>query len=178
MTFEQVWSAVGPLAGVAVGGVVSYFVNRRAEHHRWRQQKQDRLAEAKRQAIAKALSWIEPIEQALTSVQLKVGALLQLDMTDEKFLMTYPALTSTLAKRDATPEQRVLLPEDIYAAGHLILREMEELQHVAIRHAQETRLHNNPTPGHAECWAIIDKMREQHNGLRERLHKLYLETYD
>lgn len=60
----------------------------------------------------------------------------------------------------------------------MILHLMEELRREAIRWSQEARCQNKPMLGLKECGETIDKMRQFHRGLRERLHKLYLETYE
>jgi hypothetical protein len=80
MSFDRLLDILGPLAGTLVGGLITYWVTRSVELQKWRREKQDRLAAAKREAIAKALGWLDPMDRSLTTVNLQVSSLLQFDL--------------------------------------------------------------------------------------------------
>lgn len=178
MSIDRILDVVGPLAGVVVGGIVTYFTTRSIDIQRWRQQKHDRLAQAKRKAIAKAVGWLDPMDRALSSVNLQVSALLQFELEDEEFLTCFPNLVSELAKMDPPADLRILLPADAYSDGIRILRGFDEVRTEAIRWGQRARMERKPMLGLHECGQKLDALGKQLDSLREKLKQAYLGTYE
>jgi len=177
MWLDRVVDVLGPLAGVVVGGLVTYFVTRSIEIQRWRQQKHDRLAQAKRDAVAKALGWLDPMDRALSSVNLQVSALLQFNLEDEEFLMRFPNLVSELAKMDVPADLRLLLPANVYPDGIRILRGFDDVRTEAIGWGQRARVERKPMLGLQECGQKLDALHAQIDVLREKLTQAYLATF-
>ena len=51
----------GPLLGVLVGSPISWFTAQSLEHPRWRCDRQEKPAALRRDVLATAPEWIEPI---------------------------------------------------------------------------------------------------------------------
>ena len=122
MPLDRILVLLLPLLGVLVGGLMTYFATRSVETRRWKQQKRDRLAEGRRDAISQALAWLDPMDRTLTTVNMLVSSLLQLHIEDEDFLDRFPSLNSELAKSDVQPGIRPLLPIYAYQDGSNIVR--------------------------------------------------------
>jgi hypothetical protein len=129
---DHVWPILGPLLGVVVGGFVTFLVSHNIEHQRWQQQKRDKRAEDKREAIAGALAWLDPMDRALIRAEGKVFALLHGNENEEHFRATFSYLLSELKKLDIPAEHRLLLPGDPYLDGNRIINSFENLKHEAI----------------------------------------------
>ncbi|MCH8270859.1 MAG: hypothetical protein IH985_06570 [Planctomycetes bacterium] len=178
MPIDRILDAIWPLAGVLIGGLVTYWATRAIEVRRWNQEKKDRLAHAKREAVAKALGWLDPMDRALASVNMKVSALLHCDIDYEQFLIQFPNLISDLAKMDLPADLRLLLPADVYADGHHILRMFDEVCTEAIRWGQQARRERKPMLGLRECGQKLDAIAKQIDGLHEKLKQAYLATFE
>lgn len=169
---------LGPLFGVLVGGVVTYIATTGAERERWRQQKKDKLAEASREGIVKALAWLDPMDRALSSANLKVSGLLRLDMDQDAFLATFPRLVSELSKLDVPPDLRLLLPSDTYSDGNRIVKLFDAIMADAIEWGQEAKLQNRPFLGLQECGQKLDALQSQIEALHAKLTTAYKATFD
>lgn len=166
------------LAGVLVGGLVTYLATRTIETQRWGQEKKNRLATAKREAIGRALAWLDPMDRALTSANLMVSSLLQFTLEYEEFYLRFPHLIADLAKMDLPADLRLLLPPRVYAEGHQIVRAFDEVHTQAILLGQRAKLEGKPMLGLKECGEKLDAIGRQIEGFREKLSQAYLATFD
>ena len=65
---KVVFDVLTIIFSVVVGGLITYLTTRKVEIQKWEQQKKDKRQEQYREAIAKALDWIAPMESALIQV--------------------------------------------------------------------------------------------------------------
>ena len=83
---SKLLTMAGPLIGVILGGLISFFTARGVERQRWKRERQEKLASLQRDALAAALEWIEPMRNAETSASSLVMAAIRGDVDDETFL--------------------------------------------------------------------------------------------
>lgn len=171
-------NTLGALFGVLVGGVVTYIVTTAAERQRWRQQKKDKLAEASREGIVKALAWLDPMDRALTSANLTVSGLLRLDMDQDAFRERFPRLISELSTLDVPPDLRLLLPSDTYTDGIRIGNMFDAIMAEAIAWGEKARSQNQPFLGLHECSKNLNALGSQIEALRAKLTTAYKATFD
>jgi len=174
---QGVLNVIGPLAGTVVGGLITYFVTRAIEYQKWKQAKQERLSEVRRQGMAQALEWLDPIELAISGASMRVSSVLHGSIEHEEVFETWPNLISQLAKMDIPVKVRVLLPEDIYPRSQQIFLELEELRAKAVEAAQEMKLKKRPSPALRECFDRLKKLDALLNDLRVKLIEEYKSTF-
>lgn len=174
---QGVLNLIGPLAGTIVGGLITYFVTRAIESQKWKQEKQERLSEIRRQGIALALDWLDPIDLSISRVSSRVSSILHGAIEHEEIFETWPNLISQLAKMDIPVKVRVLLPDDIYPRGQQIFRELEELRTKAVEAAQEMKIKKTPSPALADCIDRLKKLDALLNELRMMLIEEYKSTF-
>lgn len=137
----------GPLLGALVGGIISFFTARGVERQKWRRERQEKLAGLKRDALAAALEWIEPMRNAESRASSLVMAAIQGDVDDEHFLKEFPNLLGELVKKDLPASQRAVLSDNVYARGHRIVRDIDELNYLGVKYGQEARVMGKPMVG-------------------------------
>lgn len=169
---------VFPLIGVIIGGVVTYLVTTASERQRWRQAKQDRLAEAKREGIAIALQWLDPMELAISRANMLLSAYLQGDMDQEEFMERWPYLLGELKKYEIPARLRVLLPSELYVQSIRIVQCLDEIRTAGVRYGQEAKLRKKPFLGLHECYAKLDTLAAEVEKLAEDLAGMYRSTFD
>lgn len=76
------WSS---LIAVVVGGLISAGTNFFLEQVRSRRSRLDKRNDAKRDALRRALAWIDPMERALNGAETEVYGLLNGATTEEEF---------------------------------------------------------------------------------------------
>ena len=169
---------IGPLIGVFVGGLVTYWATKAVAERRWEQEKRDRRAAAERESIAKALEWLDPIDRALTTANMEVSSLLGLERDDEEFSRAFPNLLGDLARLDLSPGARILLPQGAYEEGHKIVAGLEEVHRDAIGWFQRAKLEHKPMLGLQECGKKLDAVDARTRRLREMLTEAYRDTFE
>ena len=155
---QGVINVIGPLAGTVVGGLITYFVTRSIENQKFKQAKQERLSEIRRQGIAQALEWLEPIDKSISDASMRISSILHDTIDQDELFATWPNLISQLAKMDIPIKLRVLLPEDIYPKGQDIIRELEGLRAKAVQASQEMKQKKLPSPALKECFDRLNKI--------------------
>jgi hypothetical protein len=180
---EHLWSIIATLLGVGVGGFGSYFASRNLERERWRQQRRDKLDEARRPAIEGALAWLDPMYLALMNAEGEMYALLGDDDGDQKFRQTYPNLLNALVKLGLTPHHQLLVPSGTYQRGQRIQYAFDQLKYEALDLWEKTRY-----PKHApamnvgearfQCSEKVKAMKEEVDALRQGLEEAYRKTYE
>jgi hypothetical protein len=172
------WDTIAPLIGVLIGGAISYFAMWSLENRRWERERKHKIKSERREALAVALEWLDPMERAISSASMIVSSFLQHNIEHEELMTRWPRLLTDLSKKDVPPRLKLFLPKDIYERGNLILREMDDLRYMAIKCGVQGKLKNMPFYGWDTCFpklSAIEKMiASLHNDLEER----YKATFD
>jgi hypothetical protein len=175
---SKIFTMAGPLLGAFVGGLIASLNARSVERQRWRHERQEKLIALRRDALAAALEWIEPMRNAEVRASLIVMAAIQGDFDHEKFLKDFPYLLGELGKKDLTANQRAVLPDDIYGRGHQIVREMDQLSYLSVKFGSEATVMGKPMAGFQECSNKLDAIRKQISELENDLQKAFQRTFE
>ncbi len=167
----------GPLLGAIVGGFITFFVMRSVERQRWRQERQEKFLSLKRDALADALEWIEPMRNAETLASSLVMAAIRGDIDDEHFLKEFPYLLGELVKKELPANQRAVLPDNVYTRGHRIVRALDEVRILGVKYGQEARVMGKPLAGFQECSAKLDAIGQQITELETDLREAFRRTF-
>ena len=168
---------VGPLLGVIIGAIVSFATAWLLERQRWARQRKETLANIQRDAISAALEWIEPMRNAESRASSLVLGAIRGDVEEEQFLEKYPYLLGDLVKRDLPGNQRAVLPDDAYARGHKIVRELDDLRIMGVRYGQEATVMNKPFAGFQEISNKLNNIGNNILELEDDLRAAYLKTF-
>jgi hypothetical protein len=114
------FALLGPLLGAIVGGLISIVATQMLELRRRRHERREKLDSLRREALAGALEWVEPMRQAHTRASSLVVVALHGNVDDERLFTDWPYLLGDLVKKDLPGNQRAVLPDDVYARGHRI----------------------------------------------------------
>jgi len=174
------WSSI---VGVVVGGVLAAGTAYFLEELRRRHQRRDKRDDERREALRKALAWIDPMEKALTAAEVEIYALLRGTVDEQQFRQGYPNLISALATLDLSLDQRLVLDDDPYPFGNGIRQAIEDLRQMALDRWEKTR-YPQPSPALSivdasyECSLIVEGIRQRVDELRQQLSKEYRATLD
>ena len=176
---RAVLDVAGPLVGVVVGGLVTYLTTRAIESKRWEQQKKDKLAEQRREAIGLALEWLAPIESVLTEASLLASRLIRGTMSEDEFRGRFPDLVALLANKDLPARLRVLLPLDAYSIALQIVREVEDLRAFSlISRPVGTTTAEEWTERLDSVAESLERMQQMLSALERQLTQEYKSTFD
>ena|SRR5258707_4268073 len=119
---KTVIDVLAALIGTLIGGFIAYLSTRAIEDRRWKQQKQDKLQDQRREALALMLEWLEPIGMSLSKaidlVELYERRNLDKDALDE----AWPDLLSVLATKAIPIHLKIVIPTELYNRGYEIQR--------------------------------------------------------
>jgi hypothetical protein len=171
------------LVGVVIGGFIAAGTAFLLEEFRRRHQRREKRDDIKREALRRALAWIDPMEKALTAAEVETYALLQSKIDEQEFRQRYPNLVSELAEFDLSLDQRLILDDDPYPLGNGIRKAVEDLRQLAIERWEQTRYpKSSPTlsvvDASYECSMTVEAIRERIDELRQQLAKQYRATLD
>jgi hypothetical protein len=179
MPFDRILDVAGPLVGALIGGLGTYLATRAVEIRRWNQQKKDRLAEAKRNALTKTLDWLDPMDRAVSKLHLQVSALLEFKFDGAaEPLEVQSKLISELAQTHVPSELRLLLPSDLFSDSQHLLGNFSQVCADAVRWAQKCQAERKRNVGLEDRSQKLDELRKQLEGLREKLKHAYLATFE
>ncbi len=122
-----------PLLGAVIGGLIAYLTTRAIENRKWEQQKKDKLQEQRREAIALALEWLEPIDNAVMHAGMLTSAFQCKNISRDDFLRQWPDLLTTLASKAMPTRLRVLLTPELSQVGLQICRKLDDLRTLNLR---------------------------------------------
>jgi hypothetical protein len=168
----------GPLLGALVGGLISSLATRALERQKWRHDRQEKFASLRRDALAAALEWIEPMRNAQTRASSLAMAAIQGNIEDEQLLREWPYLLGDLVKKDLPGNLRAILPDDTYERGHRIVRELDALCVLGVKYGQDARVMGRPMEGYQECSAKLDAIETQISQLETDLRKAFQATFE
>jgi len=172
------FALLGPLLGAIVGGLISIVATQMLEHRRRRHERREKLDALRREALSGALEWVEPMRQAHARASSLVVAALHGNVDDERLLTDWPYLLGDLVKKDLSGSQRAVLPDDAYARGHRIVRELDSLRNLGVRYAQEVQAKRQPMVGLVECGAKLDALAAEISRLEADLRREFRATFE
>ena len=175
---SQVLPIAGPLLGALVGGLITYLSARGVERQRWRRERQEKLSSLRRDALAAALEWIEPMRNAETHASGLVISAIRGEVDDDDFLKRFPYLLGELVKKDLSASQRAVLPNNCYARGHSIVHELNDLRVLGVKYGQEARVMGKPLAGFQECSVKLDAIGKQISELEVDLREAFIRTFE
>ncbi len=100
------------------------------------------------------------------------------EVSHEDFLGRFPYLLGDLEKKDLPANQRAVLPDNVYARGHRIILEFDELQYLGVRYGQEAKVMGKVMAGFQECSAKLDTIGKQISELETDLKKAFSKTFE
>lgn len=168
----------GSLLGALVGGLITYLSTRGVERQRWRRKRQEKLLSLRRDALAVALEWIEPMRNAETHASGLVMSAIRGEVNDDDFLKKFPYLLGELVKKDLPASQRAVLPDNFYARGNRIVNELDELRVLGVKYGQEARVMGKPMAGFQECSVKLDAIGKQISKLEADLREAFSRTFE
>jgi hypothetical protein len=130
---KSVFDALMVLVSVIIGGLVTYFTTQAIEHKKWRERKQDKMQEYRREALALALEWLPPIEIAIYKASVLSSGFLRNELSEDKMRKDWPHLLHDLAMKDLPMRFNVLLPSATQKRIDDIISLIEDLQSFALR---------------------------------------------
>jgi hypothetical protein len=166
-----------------MGGLLSAGTAYSLERVRRRNQRRDKLDDARREALARALAWIDPMEKAINGAEIEIYALLHSRKNDDEFRQAFPNLLSDLARLDLSLQHRLVLDFDPYPLGNDIRQAFEELKQHSLSRWEKTQYpQDSPvlsiSDASYECSLAIEGIRERIDALRRQLAKEYKNTYE
>jgi hypothetical protein len=150
---------------------------RKVEHQKWQQERQEKLSSLKRDALAAALEWIEPMRNAEIRASSLLMAAIHGNIDDEQFLRDFPYLLGELVKKEIPANLRAVLPDGVHSRGHRIVRQIDEVRYLGVKYGQESRIKHKPLAGFQECSAKLDAIGQQISDLETELREEYRRTF-
>jgi hypothetical protein len=126
------------------------------ERQKAKRERLERQGALRREAIGAALEWMSPMRDASTKGSLIALATVRGDADEDHIRKDWPDLLSDLIKTDLNGAQRAMLPEGIYARGHKIHADLEELRLFALNESQSKHIQRPPMAGFNECSSRIE----------------------
>ncbi len=108
-----------PIATFVLGSILTYITTWHLDNRRWRREKGEKLAEREREAIEKALEWIDPLRNAYSRADFIAGQFIFTGtVTEDQFQVKFPHdILNLFAKREVPTHLRGLLPAGVYRKG-------------------------------------------------------------
>jgi len=166
------------LLSLIVGQVTTYFIMRNIERKKWQQEKKEKLLEIKRDALAAALEWIEPMRNAEIRASSLVMSAIHGGFEHEKFLEEFPYLLGELVKKDIPAKQRAVLPDKVYSSGIRIVRELDDVRYLGVKYGQEATIKGKALAGFQECSDKLDMINKMIEELETDLRNEFQQTYN
>ena len=175
---KDVLAVLFPLLGTVIGGLITYWAIVTAENRRWRRERQRRVQRHKREAIALALEWLEPIKIVLH----KAASIATTSFSDHpeqsaKALREFPDVDVELKRLNLDPPRhlQLFLREGAYSKVRAIkseLRKLRRLTEVTVRLGDQGMAHYDE---------VFDRIRVAFDALTdlvEYLEQEYVGTFD
>jgi hypothetical protein len=175
---QGAFNTVVPLLSALLGGFLSYLATTSVERRRWRQEKQDRLAEEKRKALGLALEWLQPLESKVFQASMVAGAALQGTIGEDEIHDKWPGGFGELSIREMPRRLLALLPEDLYRAAVHLQLEVFWLLPKIIACNQAWKAGRRPVPGYQDVFDSIGQLEKSLEALQTRMDNLYRESFN
>ncbi len=163
VVFDVLVPLLSALFGTLIGGLVTYLAARAIENQKWQQQKENKLKEDSREALAIMLEWLDPIGLSLQKASRLVFKFQWTNDDHDLLSDKWPNLLNELAARDVPIRLQVLIPPELYERAFKIHQGLEELKDYALF---------SPQPeSQQETMQNIKKSLEQVENLQQILSK-------
>jgi hypothetical protein len=170
---------LGSLLGALVGGLISTLTALAIERQRRRRERLDKFADLKREALAAALEWIEPMRNAHIRASSLALATVHGNADQGAVHGGWPKLTDELSKADLTGVQRAVLPEGTYTRGHHIASALNDLRNFALKESQSKHIvDRKPLAGLKECQERTDAIDQAIQSLEHDLRGELRRSFD
>lgn len=166
------------IGGALIGAIAAIFPNMIIESYKERRKRQEKLMALRREALGAALEWIEPMRNAENKASLLVMSAIRGEVSHEDFLEKFPYILGDLKKRDLPANQRAVLPDNIYARGHSIVHEFDELQYLGVKYGQQAKVMGKLMAGFQECSSKLDAIGNQITELESDLREAFIKTFE
>jgi len=167
-----------PLAGVALGGVITFLVTRSTEREKARRERRQKLAQLEQDALARALEWIDPMRNAHIRISSLLSASSNGSIDRDHVTKHWPDLLGQLAKLDVPTHQRAVLFQDVYPTGRKIAADLDDLKSVAIRQAEAASASLGPRTSFDEWTQQIHDLDNRIEKLEHKLRARFRATFD
>ena len=175
---SKLLTMAGPLLGALVGGLISSLTIYGVERQRWRRERQEKLASLKREALAAALEWIQPMRNAEIHAHGLVMSAIRGEVEPGDFLNTFPYLLGELVKKDLPASQRAVLPDNIFARGHHIIHELDDLRYLGVKYGEDARVMGKLMAGFEECSVKLNTIGKEIAGLETDMREAFRRTFE
>ena len=175
---QGTYNALVPLLSALLGGFMSYLATVSVDRRRWNRERRERLAAEKREALARALDWIDPLEHAVNWAEPLATAALQGTVDEERVQKYWPNLLADLKRYELPPRLRVLLPPDIFEDAIGIARQVFTLRSAVVACSQALRTGQRPVPGYQEALADVGNLRKALDALEAKLQERYTKALE
>ncbi len=166
--FDVIAPLLSGLIGTLTGGLITFLVTRATEDRKWQREIRYKAQEERREAIAIALEWIAPLEQALTKASLISNSFQFGRIDQQRFLGDYPDVISRLTKLDPPARLRVFLPKDAYSISFEVIDGLEQLKHLSFDGLETFKA----------CSDLVTSLREKVQKLQTYLEEEYRKTFN
>lgn len=168
---DRMNETLATLISVIIGAFLAFMSSFLTEKRRWGRELEKELQRDKRKAISQALSWLDPIKNALTIVNSISISFVKGTIKHEELMQKWPPLLSQLSGMDVRQDLRLLLPEGTYAKCLEITMQIDELQSLVVNAGQSLQ-HSSPE--------VQKRGRDKFQELNEKLNSLQvvLDNYE
>jgi hypothetical protein len=181
MTFSEFWSQIsptaGPLLGVIVGGLATYWTISGSEAKKRRQALEDAKRELRRKGILRVMRWAERLADGVCEMEAHLVYLQSDPEKAKKHFSDYKNAAYWLSKRPIPPEHRIFLPDTTESQCQTILNRLAHFEEVSTAMQKP----ETPTHRHPSWEEIRQSLRELHDqvfALEDDLASQFKKLYD
>jgi hypothetical protein len=181
MTFSEFWilvsPTVGPILGVIVGGMATYWATSRSESKKRRQAMEDAKRELRRKGILRVMRWAERLADGVCEMEAHLVYLHSDPEKANKHFSDYKNAAYWLSRRPIPPEHRIFLPGTTETQCKSILGRLAHFEQIS------TAMQKPETPSHRHpSWdEIRQSLKELHDqvfALQDDLAAEFKKLYD
>jgi uncharacterized membrane-anchored protein YhcB (DUF1043 family) len=165
------------LAGTIIGGIITYLATRSSDNRKWKQEKEYRLKEYERAALAKALEWIDPMHNAISKATTLASSFVTGKTDQDELARQWPSLLSQLTEYDIDPRYRFFLPDGTYLGGFAIIRELDNLLTKTVFVGQLARLQKINAKEWENFLEQLSLINDKFETYRDQMIESYKETF-
>jgi hypothetical protein len=181
MTFSEFWSQVsptaGPLLGVIVGALATYWATSHSESKKRRQAMEDAKREFRRKGMLRVMRWAERLADGVCEMEAHLVYLHSDPEKAKKHFSDYKNAAYWLSRRPIPPEHRIFLPETTESRCQMILDRLAHFEEVSMAMQKpETPTHRHPSWD--EIRQSLKTLHEQVVALEDDLATQFQKLYD
>ena len=172
---EQILDFLSPLLGTLFGGLITYLATRGSDRRKWKQERQEKLDERRREAIEQAFAWITPLDCAIAQAEGYVNLYRYGHIDKERLIEQWPYLLNAL--NDIPDHLRPFLPENAYQLSLGIIEKLDELKIVMLNHEQSETLSDEGKERIRDRMRLLKAIKDSLQSLRDQLEGEYKKTF-